>query len=196
MVEFSFGFTRVSATPETTQHDVRMPVRLKGFPPLANGKRPVYVIEQQNEALYIRLQAATVAQFLQSNGVLPALPREPKTLGGALIETYQDFGVFLKDFSVRDEASRVRQRSIASMTYLLLHTFAHHVMHGIARFSGLDLGSLSEVIFPAYFCLPRPPAWHDGGSREYLIHVAGPERRVPALPRFAPRNALRLGNLV
>lgn len=26
---------------------------------------------------------------------------------------------------------------------------AHHVMHGIARFSGLDLGSLSEVIFPA-----------------------------------------------
>ena len=35
------------------------------------------------------------------------------------------------------------------MTYLLVHSMAHHVMHGIARFSGLDLGSLSEVIFPA-----------------------------------------------
>ena len=35
------------------------------------------------------------------------------------------------------------------MVYLLLHSMAHHVMHGIARFSGLDLGSLSEVIFPA-----------------------------------------------
>jgi hypothetical protein len=50
---------------------------------------------------------------------------------------------------VRDTASRVRRRDIASLTYLLLHSMAHHVMHGIARFSGLDLGSLSEVIFPA-----------------------------------------------
>jgi hypothetical protein len=57
--------------------------------------------------------------------------------------------LFLKDFSVRDEASQVRARDIASMTYLLIHSMAHHVMHGIARFSGLDLGSLSEVIFPA-----------------------------------------------
>jgi hypothetical protein len=149
MVEFSFGFTRVSATPETTQHDERMPVRLKGFPPLASGKRPIYVIEQQNEAIYIQLEPATVAQFLAANGVMPSPPLAPRTLGSAMIETYQDFGVFLKDFSVRDEASRIRQRDIGSMTYLLLHTFAHHVMHSIARFSGLDLGSLSEVIFPA-----------------------------------------------
>jgi hypothetical protein len=149
MVEFSFGFSRVSATPETTQKDRRMPVRLMGFPPLPSNKRPIYVIEQQNEAIYIQLNAGMVAAFLQRNGVLAQPPTLPRTIGGSLIESYQDFGLFLKDFSVRDEASRVRARDIASMTYLLVHSMAHHVMHGIARFSGLDLGSLSEVIFPA-----------------------------------------------
>jgi hypothetical protein len=126
-----------------------MPVRLMGFPPLPSNKRPIYVIEQQNEAIYIQLNAAMVAAFLQRNGVLPQPPTPPRTIGGSLIEPYQDFGLFLKDFSVRDEVSRVRPRDIASMTYLLIHSMAHHVMHGIARFSGLDLGSLSEVIFPA-----------------------------------------------
>jgi hypothetical protein len=149
MVEFSFGFSRVSATPETVQKERRMPVRLMGFPPLPNGRRPVYVIEQQNEAIYIQLDSAMATAFLQRNGVLSNIPVPPRTIGGSLIETYQDFGLFLKDFSVRDAGSRVRRREIASLTYLLLHSMAHHVMHGIARFSGLDLGSLSEVIFPA-----------------------------------------------
>jgi len=149
MVEFSFGFTRVSATPETVQKDRRMPVRLMGFPPLPNHKRPIYVIEQQNEAIYARLDPAGVAEFLRRNGVLPVAPTAPRTLGSVLIEGYRDFGLFLREFGVRDEASRVRGRDTASMTYLLLHTMAHHVMHGVARFSGLDLGSMSEAIFPA-----------------------------------------------
>lgn len=149
MVEFSFGFTRVSATPETVQKDRHMPVRLMGFPPLPNHKRPIYVIEQQNEAIYVRLEPEVVAEFLHRNGVLPSRPPVPRTLGSVLIETYSDFGPFLRDFGVRDEASRVRIRDIASMTYLLLHTMAHHVMHGVARYSGLDLGSMSEAIYPA-----------------------------------------------
>lgn len=149
MVEFSFGFSRVSATPETVQKDVRMPVRLMGFPRLQNNKRPVYVIEQQNEALYFRLHSEAVSAFLRANGVLPVLPVAPKTLGGVLIETYVDFRRFLQEFSVRDAEARVRGRDVASMTYLLLHTMAHQVIHGISRFSGLDLGSLSEVVFPA-----------------------------------------------
>ena len=131
-----------------------MPVRLMGFPPLPSNKRPIYVIEQQNEAIYVQLNAAMVAAFLQQNGVLSQLPLPPRTVGAALIENYQDFGPFLKEFSVRDPTSRVRGRDIASMTYLLLHSMAHHVMHGIARFSGLDLGSLSEVIFPADLVIP------------------------------------------
>lgn len=149
MVEFSFGFTRVSATPETVQKDRRMPVRLMGFPRLPTQKRPIYVIEQQNEAIYVRLDQTAVAEFLRLNGVLDAPPTPPKTIGAALIEGYDDFGLFLREFGVRDEGSRVRTRDVASLTYLLLHTMAHHTMHGIARYSGLDLGSMSEAIFPA-----------------------------------------------
>lgn len=149
MVEFSFGYTRVSATPMTVQKDRPMPVRLMGFPPLPNHRRPIYVIEQQNEAIYIRLEADAVAEFLRRNGVISTLPPAPRTLGSALIEEYEDFGLFLQPFSIRDPASRERARSISSLVYLLLHSMAHHVMHGIARFSGLDLGSMSEAIFPA-----------------------------------------------
>lgn len=149
MVEFSFGFTRVSATPITVQKDRPMPVRLKGFPRLQNDKRPIYVIEQQNEAIYIRLDPAAVAAWLSANGVLATPPVAPRTLGSALIEEYADFGPFLQGFTVRDPASRVRTRDVPSLIYLLLHTMAHHVMHGISRFSGLDLGSMSEAIFPA-----------------------------------------------
>lgn len=149
MVEFSFGFTRVSATPMTVQKDRPMPVRLMGFPRLPNNKRPIYVIEQQNEAIYFRLQPDAVAEFLIRNGALAAPPSAPRTLGSVLIEQYQDFGPFLQGFSVRDPASRERSRDVPSLVYLLLHTMAHHVMQGIARFSGLDLGSMSEAIFPA-----------------------------------------------
>jgi hypothetical protein len=149
MVEFSFGYTRVSATPETTQKERRMPVRLMGFPPLPNHQRPLYVIEQQNEALYFSLDVTAVTEFLMRNRVLGAPPPAPKTLGAVLIEAYPDFGPFLQDFRVRDPTSRARGRDVPSLIYLLLHTMAHHVMHGIARFSGLDLGSMSEAIFAA-----------------------------------------------
>lgn len=149
MIEFSFGFTRVSATPVTVQKNLPMPVRLMGFPRLQENRRPLYVIEQQNEALYVRLDPAVVADFLRRNRVMATPPAAPLTIGGALIENYSDFGPFLRDFGVRDDSSQVRGRDIASTVYLLLHTLAHHVMHGIARFSGLDLGSMSEAIFPA-----------------------------------------------
>ena len=48
-----------------SQKDRRMPVRLMGFPPLPSNKRPIYVIEQQNEAIYIQLDAGMVTAFLQ-----------------------------------------------------------------------------------------------------------------------------------
>ena len=148
MVEFSFGYTRVSATPTTVQKDRLMPVRLMGFPSLPNHRRPIYVIEQQNEAIYVRLELEAVTEYLRQNRVLPQTGIQP-SLGALVIESYQDFGPFLQDFTVRDTASRVRSRDVPSLIYLLLHSMAHQVMHGIARFSGLDLGSMSEAIFPA-----------------------------------------------
>lgn len=192
MVEFSFGFTRVSPTPETTQKDLRMPVRLMGFPPLPSNRRPIYVIEQQNEAIYIQLDAAMVTAFLERNSVLNQPPPAPKTIGGALIESYRDFGLFLRDFSVRDPAARVRERDIASMVYLLLHSMAHHVMHGIARFSGLDLGSLSEVIFPADLAF----IVHRRGMTEDLGNISSMWRDQNAafLRYLVARRELRCGS--
>lgn len=192
MVEFSFGYSRVSSTPETTQKDRRMPVRLMGFPPLPNNRRPIYVIEQQNEALYVQLNAQMVGTFLQRNGVLDQLPPAPRTIGSRLIESYADFGLFLRDFSVRDEASRTRARDIASMTYLLLHSMAHHVMHGIARFSGLDLGSLSEVMFPADLAF----IVHRRGMTEDLGNISSMWRDQNAafLRHLVARRELRCGS--
>jgi hypothetical protein len=54
-----------------------MLVRLMGFPALPSNKRTIYVIEQQNEALYIQLNASIVTAFLQRNGVLDQLPPPP-----------------------------------------------------------------------------------------------------------------------
>jgi len=192
MVEFSFGYTRVAATPETVQKDRPMPVRLMGFPRLQNNKRPIYVIEQQNEALYFRLDTAAVGAFLHRNGVLPQMPPSPKTIGGELIESYDDFGLFLRDFAVRDEASRVRRRDIASSVFLLLHSLSHHVMHGIARFSGLDLGSMSEAIYPADLAF----LVHRRGMTEDLGNISSMWRDHNAafLDYLVSRRELRCGS--
>jgi hypothetical protein len=192
MVEFSFGFSRVSATPETVQKNRRMPVRLMGFPRLQGQKRPIYVIEQQNEAMYVRLDPVVVAEFLRINGVMPSPPIAPKTIGAALIEGYSDFGPFLRDFGVRDDTSQVRGRDVASLTYLLLHTMAHHTMHGIARLSGLDLGSMSEAIFPADLAF----IVHRRGMTEDLGNISSMWRdhNGAFLSYFVGRRDLRCGS--
>ena len=79
---------------------------------------------------------------------------------------------------------KAHARPAASMSYLLIHSMAHHVMHGIARFSGLDLGSLREVIFPADLAFVVHRARHDGRPRKYLVHVARPKRSVSPLPKL------------
>ncbi|WFU91962.1 hypothetical protein QA644_32030 (plasmid) [Rhizobium sp. CC1099] len=70
--DYSFGFTRVSATPvynrEYQNRNVPMPVRLVAFDPFEDGKRPIYVTQQNNEALYVKLDEG---------------PPESRTIGGA-----------------------------------------------------------------------------------------------------------------
>ena len=47
-----------------------MPVRLNAFPELPNGRRPIYVTQQKNEALYFKLDEGRVRRWLAANGVL------------------------------------------------------------------------------------------------------------------------------
>ncbi|HHQ6629739.1 TPA: hypothetical protein ACSTL1_001159 [Serratia fonticola] len=147
LCRFTHGYTRVSATPVLDRHNQDMPVRLKLFEPLRNGKRPIYVVTQANEALYVRLDPVVVYKWLQSVGVLD-LPNWDEgcsiKLGGKVLEVTQPFGRY---FSLLKEGEASTYRYV----YTLLHTYAHTLMKNVAELSGLDLGSMGEYIFPLDF---------------------------------------------
>ena len=126
-----------------------MPVRLKAFdalPTQGGRKHPIYVTQQRNEALYFRLDEAKVRRWLELNQV-PDTPPEGVHIGQRLIETYQDFGPFLEDYKDRERGGT--PRNLGSYVYLLLHSFAHQLMHSLADLSGLDADGLGEHLFPA-----------------------------------------------
>lgn len=124
-----------------------MPVRLMAFDPLPvkDSKRPVYVTQQQNEALYFRLDEQRVRDWLRKNGV-PDVPDD--NLGRAFLEQYDDFGQFLEGFKDR-EGRQGEARTLPSYIYLLLHTLSHQFMHALADTSGVDRDGIGEHIFPA-----------------------------------------------
>ncbi|MGA7330040.1 MAG: hypothetical protein WBX25_37530 [Rhodomicrobium sp.] len=47
-----------------------------------------------------------------------------------------------------EEHDRKSNPTIYTMTYALLHSYSHYIMQGIQQFSGLDLGSIGEYLFP------------------------------------------------
>lgn len=144
LCRFTHGYTRVSATPTLNKRNQDMPVRLKLFEPLSNGKRPIYVVTQANEALYVRLDPDAVYKWLQAVGVSD-LPQWDSSgsikLGGKLLEVAEPFGRY---FSLLKEGDASTYRYV----YTLLHTYAHALMKNVAELSGLDLGSMGEYIFP------------------------------------------------
>lgn len=149
--EFSFGYTRVSATPiyqrEHNGQRVDMPVRLKAFDqlPIADNKRPVYVTQQLNEALYFCLDKARVLRWLEANQIVDAPAGHA---GRAYLERYADFGPFLEEFKDR-EGQGGYPRTLPAYVYLLLHTLSHQMMHSLADTSGVDRDGIGEHIFPA-----------------------------------------------
>ncbi|WP_241014732.1 hypothetical protein [Burkholderia sp. Ac-20379] len=144
LCRFTHGYTRVSAIPTLNKRNQNVPVRLRLFDPLRNGKRPIYVVTQANEALYVRLNPVVVYQWLQAVGVLD-LPvwdeRATVKLGGKVLETAHPFGRY---FALLKEGDASTYRYV----YTLLHTYAHVIMKNVAELSGLDLGSMGEYIFP------------------------------------------------
>jgi hypothetical protein len=145
LCRFTHGYTRVSPVPTIEKHNQLMPVRLKLFDPLKNGKRPVYVVTQENEAIYVQLDPLAVYRWLQAVGVLDLPkwdPAEGVLFGGRLLEVAQPFGRYFSRLKEED-ASTYRY------VYTLLHTYAHAFMKNVAELSGLDLGSMGEYIFPS-----------------------------------------------
>ncbi|MBO0129647.1 hypothetical protein JZX89_02680 [Agrobacterium sp. Rnr] len=148
--EYSFGFTRVSATPvyerESNNRKVPMPVRLVAFDRMKSGERPIYVTQQKNEALYIKLDEQRVLRWLLMNGVSD-LPSDGKGLARRYLESYRDFGQFLDRF--KDRERHGMSRELAPYVFMLLHSLSHQLIHSLADASGLDRDGIGEYIFPA-----------------------------------------------
>lgn len=148
LCRFTHGYTRMASEPIIEKKDaatLRLPVRLQLFDPFKDSrKRPIYTVTQKNEAIYVQLSPRQVFAWLKEVGVqdLPDWSsREPTKLGAHLLERAVPFGRFFSDLTPSD-ASTYRY------CYTLLHTYAHVVMKAVSEFSGLDMGSLSEYIFP------------------------------------------------
>lgn len=145
LCRFTHGYTRVSPVPTMEKRGIQVPVRLRLFDPLRSGKRPIYVVTQENEALYVQLDAKMVYRWLESIGTtdLPKWDADGEVLlGGKLLEVAQPFGRY---FSGLKEEGASSYRYV----YTLLHTYAHMLMKNVSELSGLDLGSLGEYLFPA-----------------------------------------------
>lgn len=146
LCRFTYGYTRVRSMPFFEKRNQMVPVRLNLFPSLRNNRKPIYAITQANEAMYVRLGARDVHGWLSDIGLYDGFAwdvSDGQKLGAHLLERAVPFGRFLANLEKDGPASAYLY------TYTLLHTYAHVLMKAIAEYSGLDLSSLGEYIFPA-----------------------------------------------
>jgi hypothetical protein len=146
LCRFSFGYSRVSSEPVLKdKHNMNMPVRLRLFDYVKDGderKRPVYIVQQANQALYVRLDAERVIGWLASLDCVDPLVLRPGQKPGA--------GMLGATVPMRRFLDRLQEVPHTYLyVYTLLHTYAHHVINQVSAYSGLDVGSLGEYLFPA-----------------------------------------------
>ena len=174
LCRFSFGYSRMESTPVLRdKRGMDMPVRLNMFPPVRpdnNLKYPVYVIQQGNEALYVRLADEAVLGWLNSLGCPDMFGLNPgEKIGAGILGSAQPMGPFL------DKLPESETPPIFFYVYTLLHSYSHLVMKYISEYSGLDLGSLGEYIFPAdlAFVVYRNGTTMDLGNLSAMWRNAG-----------------------
>jgi hypothetical protein len=149
LCKFSYGFSRVANGPKILKHGRMMPVRLNLFSTVQVGqesRHPVYVLEQSNEAFYFKLDEGLVRSWL--------LQPELACVDGNFLNAFSNnfAAAMLASAEVMngylEEHDRKSSPTVFKMTYALLHSYAHYIMQGIQQFSGLDLGSIGEYLFP------------------------------------------------
>jgi hypothetical protein len=148
LCKFSYGYSRMEAGPVLRdKRGMDMPVRLNLFPTVRVDdviKAPIYVIQQSNEAIYVRLKEDQVLRWLNSLGCDDMFKlREGERAGAGILSVAQPMSAFL------DSLTRSEQPPVYFYLYSLLHSYSHLLMKHVAEYSGLDLGSLGEYIFPA-----------------------------------------------
>lgn len=174
LCRFSFGYTRMESTPVLRdKRGLDMPVRLKLFPPVRQNdlsKNPVYVVQQSNEALYVRLKEEVVLTWLQSLQCPDMFTlKEGEHLGAGILGVAREMGPFL------DKLTESETPSIYYYLYSLLHSYSHLLMKHVSEYSGLDLSSLGEYVFPAdlAFVVYRNGTTMDLGNLSALWRNAG-----------------------
>jgi hypothetical protein len=106
------------------------------------------VLEQRNEALYVRLSEQRVRAWLAANAVTPAPHLAKPGIAGTYLEQYQDFTPYLDQFKGHEgQAGAVR--AFCPYVYMLLHSLSHQMIHSLAEMSGLDRDGIGEHLFPA-----------------------------------------------
>ncbi|HVK54593.1 MAG TPA: hypothetical protein VM532_06135 [Burkholderiales bacterium] len=152
LCRFSFGYSRMESTPILRdKRGMDMPVRLNLFPPVRQNdsmKYPVYVVQQGNEAIYVRLKEELVLNWLQSLKCPDMFTLNPgEKIGAGLLGAAQPMSPFL------DKLPETMTPPVYFYLYTLLHSYSHLLMKHVSEYSGLDLGSLGEYIFPADLAL-------------------------------------------
>ena len=148
LCRFTFGYSRMSPTPILNWLNAQMPVRLNLFPKIkdreSNDRHPIYVLTQSNEAFYVQLRPEAVHDWLAAIGALEGIvwsPGDRRPLAAHLLERARIFPRFMDSVSQGPPSAYV-------YTFTLLHTLAHGFMKAISAVSGLELGSMSEYLFP------------------------------------------------
>ena len=152
LCRFSFGYSRMESTPILREkRGMDMPVRLNLFPPVKQNdstRYPVYVVQQGNEAIYVRLKEELVLEWLRSLKCPDMFTLNTgERIGAGLLGTAQSMSPFL------DNLPETATPPAYFYLYTLLHSYSHLLMKHVSEYSGLDLGSLGEYIFPADLAL-------------------------------------------
>jgi hypothetical protein len=147
LCRFSFGYSRMKAGP--ILHDKRnmnMPVRLRLFPPVRDDgvmKNPIYVVQQANQAIYVRLNERRVLAWLQTLSCHDMFSlSDAQAVGAGALAVAAPMDRFLESLP------KGNLPPTYLYLYTLLHSYAHLVMKQVSEYSGLDLGSLGEYLFP------------------------------------------------
>jgi len=174
LCRFSFGYSRMESMPILRdKRGTDMPVRLNMFPPVKHNdsmKYPVYVVQQGNEALYVRLNEHAVLRWLQSLSCPDMFTLDVgERIGAGILGSAQPMGPFL------DKLPETEMPPVHFYVYALLHSYSHLLMKHISEYSGLDLGSLGEYIFPAdlAFVVYRNGTTMDLGNLSAMWRNAG-----------------------
>lgn len=174
LCKFSYGYSRMESGPVLRdKRGMDMPVRLNLFPPVRvddSTKYPVYVVQQSNEAIYVRLKEHQVHAWLQSLGCSDMFTlNEREQMGAGILASAKPMGSFLDGLPKSDDPP------IYFYLYTLLHSYAHLLMKHVSEYSGLDLGSLGEYVFPAdlAFVVYRSGTTMDLGNLSAMWRNAG-----------------------